>query len=96
MIVGISVIELYLPGVRSLKAKRGVIRSLTARLHQEFNVACGEVDYHDIWQSAAVGVAVVSTTAAHAKNVLDNVARWIEINRPDVTVVDYSVELITE
>jgi len=67
MVVGTSIIELNLPGVQSLKQKRSVLKGLIARLHKTFNVSCGEVALHDAWQSAAIGVAVVSTSAAHAE-----------------------------
>jgi len=33
-------------------------------------------------------------SAAHAESVLESVVQWIEINRPDVTVVDHTVEII--
>lgn len=95
MIIGICEIELHLPGVRSLKAKRSVVKSLTARLHREFNVSCAEIDHHDVWQSAVVGVAVISTSAGHAQGVLQTALRWIEDNRPDVMVVDHSIEIIS-
>lgn len=87
-------IELTLPGIASLKQKRSVIKGLKARLHRQFNVSCGEVDLHDVWQSATLGVAVVSTSPAHAEQVLNNVARWIERHRPDVTVVAHHVEVV--
>jgi len=92
--VGISVIRLHLPGIRSLKAKRTVVKSLTARLRREFNVSCAEVDLHDVWQSAEIGVAVVSNSAAHARDILNHVVEWIEFHRPDVQIVDHRVEMI--
>lgn len=94
MIVGICMIELHLPGVESLKAKRSILKSLVARLHREFNVSCAEIDRHDVWKSTVVGVAIVSTAAGHAQGVLESVVRWIELNRPDVMVVDHSIEII--
>ena len=94
MIVGIGLIELYLPGSHSLKDKRSVVKSLTARLHHEFNVSCSEVDHQDVWQSAAIGVAVVSNDAAHVQEVMSHVVSWIERNRPDVEVVEQSLEII--
>lgn len=94
MVIGSSVIELDLPGVHSLKEKRSVLKGLIARIHKEFNVSCGEVDLHDAWGSAALGVAVVSTSAVHAENVLQNVVQWIERNRPDLAVIDHAVEII--
>lgn len=94
MVIGAAVIELHLPGVRSLKEKRGILKSLIARLHKEFNASCGEIDHHDTWQSASLGVAVVSNSASHAEQMLDGIVRWIERHRPDVQVVDHSVEII--
>ena len=94
MVVGVSQIQLYLPGSHSLKDKRSVIKSLTARIHREFNVSCSQIDHHDVWQSAAIGVAVVSNDAAHIQEVLSHVIRWIERNRPDVEIVDQSLEII--
>lgn len=94
MVIGSSVIELDLPGIESLKQKRSLLKGLIARVHKEFNVSCAEVDFHDVWQSSALGVSVVSTSAVHAENVLENVVRWIERNRPDIMVVDHSVEII--
>ena len=94
MVIGVCVIELYLPGTSSLKRKRSTLKGLMARLHREFNVSCAELDHHDVWQSAQLGVAVISNGGAHVERLLENVVRWIERNRPDVSIVDYTVELI--
>jgi uncharacterized protein len=94
MVVGVSQIQLYLPGSHSLKDKRSVVKSVTARICHEFNVSCAEVDHHDVWQSAAIGVAVVSNDAAHIQDVLNHVIGWIERNRPDIEIVDQSLEII--
>lgn len=94
MVIGRGLIELHLPGVRSLKEKRSILKGLLARLHKEFNISCGEVALHDSWQSATIGVAVVSTAAPHAERVLESTVRWIEDHRPDLLVVDHNVEII--
>ncbi len=94
MVIGSTVIELHLPGVRSLKEKRSILKRIIARIHKEFNVSCGEVALNDVWQSAALGVAVVSTSQPHAERVIENVVRWIEHNRPDLQVVDHHIEII--
>jgi len=94
MVIGNSIIEIDLPGINSLKEKRTVLKGLIARVHKEFNVSCAEVGFHDVWQSSALGVAVVSTSAVHAENVLENVVKWIERYRPDVTVIDHSIEIL--
>ncbi len=94
MVIGSCTIELYLPGANSLKGKRKVLRGLLARLHREFNVSAAEVALHDVWKSASIAVVIASTESAHAERTLESVVRWIENNRPDVQVVDHTVELI--
>jgi uncharacterized protein YlxP (DUF503 family) len=94
MVIVVATIDLDLPGIASLKEKRSVLKSLIARLHKVFNIAVAEVDLHDVWQSAALGVAIVSTQAGHAEAILENVLRWIERNRPDVIIVDHTLEVI--
>lgn len=94
MVIGICTIELYIPGCDSLKEKRGVLKSLMARLHREFNISVTEIELHDVWQSAAIAVAVVTNGNAHAEQTLASVVRWIENNRPEVEVVGEEVELI--
>ncbi len=94
MVLVAATIDLQLAAVFSLKEKRSILKPLIARLHKTFNIAVAEVDLHDAWQSAALGVAIVSTSAAHAESYLENVLRWIEHNRPDVEIVDHTFEVI--
>lgn len=94
MIIATCKMQLHLPGVGSLKEKRGVLKSLLARLHREFNVSAAEVDYHDVWQSAGLACVLVSTERSHAEAQLAAVVRWIEHNRPDVEIQDVLIELV--
>jgi uncharacterized protein YlxP (DUF503 family) len=59
--MGTCTIELHLPGNGSLKGKHRVTQSIIARVHNEFNVSIAEVGNQDLWQSATLGVAYVST-----------------------------------
>ncbi len=70
------------------------MKGLIARIHREYNVSCAEIALNDAWQSAALGIAVVSNSSAHAERLLERVIYWIERNRPDLYVVDYQIEVI--
>lgn len=70
MVVGIRRWELHLAGCQSLKDKRRIVASLKARMHTRYNVSAAEVDHQDVWQRAALAVAVVSGDARHADEVL--------------------------
>ncbi len=94
MVIGACSVNLHLPGNGSLKDKRRVLKSVIARLHNEFNVAVAEVDNHDAWTAATLGIACVSTDPAHAHEVLERVVAWIEHSRLDVDIVDYQIEML--
>ena len=78
MNVVLCCITLHLPENRSLKGKRQVLRSLTTRVRQRFNVAIAEVGENDRLQVAVLGLCCVSNNAGHAAEVLDQVNRFID------------------
>ncbi len=92
MIVGVCTIELRVRESRSLKAKRQVLKSIIARVKNNFNVAIAEVDYHDKWQRALLGVAVVSTAQDHANGILSKVVNFIE-SMYLAELLDYHIEI---
>jgi uncharacterized protein YlxP (DUF503 family) len=94
MTVGVCRVWLRLPQNHSLKEKRGVIKSLLARLHNKFNVAAAEVDDHDRWQLASLGITCVSTSEGHAHQMMASVVAFIRSERPDAELVDYSTEIM--
>lgn len=95
MYVAACRVTLYLPASDSLKDKRQVVRSLLQRLRNAFEVAAAEVEEQDKLQIAVLGLAATSGEAAHAEEVLEHAVRFIEETRPDVTVSDVRVEIMT-
>jgi uncharacterized protein len=71
-------LELYLPGVDSLKGKRALLRRTEARLRDELGCAVAEVGLQDLWQRAILGVSTVSGTASGVERVLDRLAAVVE------------------
>lgn len=88
MIVSAMLLRLHLPASQSLKDKRQVVKSVTARLTNEFGVAAAEVGEPDLWQLAEIGVVCVANEADHAEQVLDAVLRYVEEHRPDLEILD--------
>jgi uncharacterized protein YlxP (DUF503 family) len=93
MVVGTLTITLQVPASASLKEKRMVIRSLTARLRQTFNVAVAEVDDQDLWQSAVIGIACVSANSRHADEMCQKVLRFVD-NEGEALVTGSRFELV--
>lgn len=94
MVIGSCTIDLELAENGSLKGKRRVVKSIAARLRQEFNVAVAEVDLHEVWQQARLGVVCVSTDAGHAHGLLTKAVERVSHMRVDAHVADYQIEII--
>jgi len=78
VVVLVGEVQLHMPESQSLKDKRQVVKSLKERVRNRFNVSIAEVDYIDLWQRCAIGIAVVSTTRAHAEETLSTAVQFIE------------------
>ena len=68
----------FIPHAASLKDKRQVCRSLIEKTRRRFNVSIAEVDTQDVHQTLTIGIAVVSGSAAHARQSLDEIIRYME------------------
>ncbi len=93
MFVGIVRVEIHIPGSTSLKDKRAVIRALKDRIHSRSSAAVAEVDHQDLWQRAALGIAVVAGEHAPIDARLQEIRGIIE-SRPDCVVLDWQEQRV--
>jgi uncharacterized protein len=92
MLVASCSVTLRLHSAHSLKDKRRVVKSVLARLPQQFNVAVAEVDSQDVWQTAVIGLVTIGTDAGYLHGLLERSVAWIEKQRPDVEIERYQIE----
>lgn len=92
--VGLLTLEIYIPGVGSLKEKRGNIKPLLARIRKEFNVSAAEIEDMDQLGHMVIGVAAVSVSADYAHGLLQRVAESVGEWRLDAELVDYTIEML--
>ena len=78
MIVGAAALELHVHGSRSLKQKRGVVRSIARRLRNRFNVSVAEVGGQDTWQRAVLALAGAGGEARVVRSELTRALEFIE------------------
>ena len=83
MVIALLHIELHIPHAQSLKEKRMVLRRVKDRL-QKFNVAIAEVEHHDRWQRAGLGLVAISTTTEHVERELSAAAAEIDRVEPGI------------
>jgi uncharacterized protein len=89
-------LDVLLGDVRSLKAKRGVVRPLVAELRRRYpGVAVAETGHLDLHRRAEIGVAVVSATAANAMQVLAECERLVA-GHPEIELLSARQRLFNE
>jgi hypothetical protein len=94
MNVGVARVSLRLPDNLSLKGKRQVLKSITSRVRNKFDVAIAEVDDNDAWQLATIGICCISNNKRHTNQVLSRVVAFIENARFEAEILDYEIEII--
>ncbi len=94
MNVGACKVKLRLPENLSLKGKRQVLKSITSRVRNKFNVSVAEVDDQDLWQSAALGICCVSNDRRYTNEVLSKVVDFIVNSRFEVEILGYEIEIL--
>jgi uncharacterized protein YlxP (DUF503 family) len=94
--VGALTLDVLLGDVRSLKQKRSLVRPILADVHRRFpGVAVGETGHLDLHRRAEIGVAVVSSTAANAVQLLEACERFIA-GRPEIEMLSARQRLLSD
>jgi hypothetical protein len=78
MIVGAAVVEIHVHESQSLKAKRGVVRSIAGRLRNRFNLSVSEVGGQGTWQRAVIGLSMTGSEEIPLRRALEGAVTAIE------------------
>lgn len=95
MVIGSTKIKIHTPWVHSLKEKRMVVKSLSAKVRNKYNVSVAEVDEQDIHQITVLGLACVAQDNSHADSILDHVINFIE-SKTEGEILEVDRELIED
>lgn len=89
--VGLITLDLLIPGSRSLKEKRSVLRGLIDRVRSRLHVGIAEVGCMDQHRRAIVCAAAVGNERAVVERVLDQVRAYAE-RRDGAELQDWWIE----
>jgi len=92
--VGVARLVISIPGARSLKDRRRVVKSLKDRLRAQLPVSLAEVGDLGRYQVATLGLAVVSNEAARCSEVMSAATRMARLSR-DAVLADVATEIMT-
>jgi uncharacterized protein YlxP (DUF503 family) len=76
--VGVLKLNLILAENHSLKGKRGVLKSIQARVSNRFNVSVAECGDQELWQSAVLGFGAVGSSRQIVEATLRNVVEFVD------------------
>ena len=94
MNVAVCALKFRLPENHSLKGKRQIVLSMTARLQNRFHVSAAEVEGQGLWQICTIGISYVSNRGEHARETIDHAVAFVVENYPDIEVLEVQVEVL--
>ncbi len=94
MFVGVLRFSLDIPGARSLKDKRSVVRSLKERIQGRLKVSIAEIGVLDDPRRATLGVAVVSNDSTVFDQVMSSVMN-VASTVHDAVLTDRATEIVS-
>ncbi|QEM67442.1 DUF503 domain-containing protein [Geobacter sp. FeAm09] len=86
-------LHLDLPS-RSLKEKRGIVKSILGRCRNRFNAACAEVGRQDAPGAAVLAFVTVGPDKLIARQVLERIEEWLYEGWPDVEITAADISLV--
>ena len=72
--------RIHAPWVHSLKEKRMIVKSITAKIQNKFHVSAAEIDEQDVHQIIVIGVAGIVPHTAMADSLMDEISSFVEEN----------------
>ncbi|MCA9398383.1 MAG: DUF503 domain-containing protein [Candidatus Omnitrophica bacterium] len=89
--IGLLQISVFIPEAHSLKEKRMVLKRLKDKIRNKFNVSIAELDQMDKWQTAVIGITIVSNDIRYIDKTLQHVKSFIEAYHA-LEITDHVIE----
>jgi uncharacterized protein len=93
MVIGLYVLEFHIPGVRSLKEKRRVLKSIIERVKARYNVSVAEIAKQDLWQEAVIGITMISNKKTVIDQTFSGILRFAE-GHGEAELVHSTIEIL--
>jgi len=88
-------VEIDLSTPQSLKQKRGLLRPIIEGARRLGSYSVAEVDRHDDWQRATIGIAIAATDGASLGMQIAKLRRYLD-SRLEIEVLDVFVSELEE
>ena len=92
MNIAVMTFRLRASWVHSLKEKRMIVKSLIAKLQNQYHVSAAEIEDQDVHQMIVIGVAAIVPHNAMADSLMDDISLFVEENT-DAEILDEEREI---
>ena len=92
MFIGVGRVEIFLPGLSSLKSKRRIIKSIKGKIRSKFNVGISEIDFLDKWQRSLIGIVAVSNDSKFLQSAFNQILNQLKEFR-DINILDWNIKI---
>ena len=87
------ILVLHFPDVHSLKEKRHLLSSLTAKIRERYPVSVAETGYQDLWQRAVVEVVMISSDPLLPERIFEKISEMV-LSTPEMVLLDSHREFL--
>ncbi len=91
--LGVIILVLRIPGCRSLKEKRGLLKPLLSDLRKKFNISAAEVDSQDAWQETVIACAMAGSDRVMIEKSLQKIPVYCENTHRSFQLVSQELEI---
>lgn len=88
--LGFLKIEIYMPGARTLKDRRQVVKSIIDRIRHKYNVSIAELDEAKVHKRALLGISFISNKKIYTEKILAAIEDSIH-QLPSVEIIDKEI-----
>ena len=81
----------FIPMAASLKGKRSVLKSMTDRVKNSYNVSVAEIDYQDLWQRTTIALVAAASSKDAAEREVRRAIRLLESN-PEWEMTEFNID----
>ena len=70
----------FIPMAASLKDKRSVLKRMTDRVKNQYNVSIGEIDHQNLWQRTTLSIVATASSKDAAEREVRRAIKLLESN----------------
>lgn len=91
VIICTILLDISLPGIRSLKEKRNILKPLLYKLRKHFNISASEIDHQDNRQLSTIMCAQVSNDGKFSHSQCMKIVNYVENSFPQIMILNYEI-----